>query len=355
MRMRAARILISWLIGGLVIGFLIWYLPPKLFPRYTARTFIRVLPGSYFTPIVALIKNQSTFESLVDAEKIQQTEWFQKSGTTKDDRIAAAVADLHKNLCADARPDSDLVTVSMTYSDSKEAAAVLNEIVDSFLRLQQAAKRKQIAGDLMTLGKQEERLQRELDTSERTIDDIRHRYGIYDLEQHNWPHPITERLMRLEAELDDCSVEIKLSQARLEEFLSKPQASPSGKTDPNLNPEIQQVRTEIKLSQVKFAELQKMRDDASRKQEDLDVGRARFTQQRTIRDERRQALDTMKARIETLKIAYDNPDACGMQFVESAAAPRQADMLPWQTVIPAAFIAAAIAGIVHLLLIKRAG
>jgi uncharacterized protein involved in exopolysaccharide biosynthesis len=351
MRMRAARVLISWLVGGLIIGFLIWYLPPKLFPRYTAQTFIRILPGTYSASVAALIKNQSTLVAIVDTDKIQQTEWLQKSGATKGERIAAAVADLHKHFRVEARPDSDLVTISMTCGDEKEAAAVLNGVIESFLQIQGSAKKRQIADDLVALDRQQDRLQRDLDLAQNTLNDVRHRFGIYDLEQHNWPHPITERLMRLEAELDDCSVEIKLSQARLEDLLSRPSVS---KNDPNLDSETQQVKTEIKISQIKLAELQKMREDASQKQKNLDIGRAQFAQMWASRNERRQALDSMKSRTETLKIAYDDPDACGMLRVEDAVVPQWADSGKWQIIIPATLVAAAVAGIINLLLIKRA-
>ena len=352
--MRAARVLISWLVGGLIIGFLIWYLPPKLFPRYTAKTFIRILPGTYSASAAALIKNPNTLLMIVDTDKIQQTEWFQKSGTTKGERIVAAIADLHKHLSADVLPDSDLIMVSMTCSDKDEAAAVLNGAVDLFLQIQGSAKRRQIAADLATLERQQERLQREMDTSERTLDDVRHRFGIYDLEQHYRPHPITERLVRLEAELDDCVLEMKQLQARLDNLQSRPSVSPSGKNDPNLDSETQQVKAEIKMSQIKLAELQKMREETSQKQENLDIGRAQFSKQKAIRDERRQALDSIKSRSETLKIAYDDPDACGIQFVENAMVPQWADSKPWQIIIPAALVAAAVAGITHLLLTKRA-
>ncbi len=352
--MRAARVLISWLVGGLIIGFLIWYLPTKLFPRYTAKTFIRILPGTYSVSAAALIKNPSTLVAIVDTDRIQLTEWFQKSGKTKNERITAAVIDLHKHLHAEVLPESDLITVSMTCSDKDEAATVLNGAVDSYLQIQGSAKRRQIAADLATLERQRERLQRDLDTADRTIDDVRHRFGIYDLEQHDWPHPITERLMRLEAELDDCVLETKQLQARRDYLLNRPSVSASGKNDPNLDSETQKVQAEIKLSEIKLTELQKMREDASQKKENLDIGMAQFAKQQVIRNERRQALDSMKSRIETLQISYEAPDACGMLRVEDAVVPQWADSGPWQIIIPAALIAAAVVGIIHLLLTKRA-
>ncbi len=44
--MRTLTIIVSFLVVGLAIGWLIWFLAPQLRPEYTAETFIRVLPGT---------------------------------------------------------------------------------------------------------------------------------------------------------------------------------------------------------------------------------------------------------------------------------------------------------------------
>ncbi len=64
-------------------------------------------------------------------------------------------------------------------------------------------------------------------------------------------------------------------------------------------------------------------------------------------------LDSIKSRVEELKILYDNPEACGLQVIGEAAAPRQADTMPWQGVIPPAALAAAAAGIIQVLMTKK--
>jgi uncharacterized protein involved in exopolysaccharide biosynthesis len=351
MRMRAIRVLILWLAGGLIIGFLIWYLPLKLFPRYTAQTFIRVLPASKKGSAVALIKSQNNLESLINSDTIQQTGWFGRLGATQDERMTAATAVLKRRLNAKARPDSDLVTISMTCRDGQDAAIVLNEIVDLFLKRQQAAERKRIATALSRLEEQQIRIQRDLDTSEGSLDGCRIRYGFSDLEQHDYPHPITARLIRLQNEEDNCALEIKKLEIHRDEMLKQPQGS---KAEPNLTAESKDVQFRLKSAQGRLAELKKMREEAAKQQEELDMARAAYAQRLVIRDERRQILDSVKSRAEELKILHDAPDAGGMQLVESAVAPRQADMQPWQTVIPTAVVAAAIAGIVHLLLTKKA-
>lgn len=370
--MRAAKILLSWLVGGLIIGFLIWYLPPKLCPQYTAQTFIRVLPaserglppgpriqslklpGSYSASVVALIKHQSTLESLVDKDTVQKTGWFQHFGKTKDERMAGAVAELKKRFRAGALPDSDLVAVSLTCRDGKEGATVLNEMVDMFLKLQQTAKKKQIAADLGFLEEQRVRIQRDLDSAERELDNVHRRYGFTDLEQHDYPHPITARLIRLQSEEDDCALEIEQLQTHRDELLSQPQVLHSGKAEPNSTAEMRDVQFRLKLLQGRFAELKKMCEETEKKQEELDLAKIQYAMRQAIRDNRRRALELIKSRIEELRILHDDPDASGVQFVDSATDPRQADMWPWQTIIPTVVAAAAIAGIVHLLLTKRA-
>jgi uncharacterized protein involved in exopolysaccharide biosynthesis len=339
----------------LVIGFLIWYLPSKIYPQFTARTFIRVLPEANPVSIVALIKSQNAHESLVDKDEVQQTKWFQRLGKTKDERMAAAVADLRKRLRANALPESDLVAVSMTCREGGDAAAVVNEMAGVFLKLQQTAKRKQITADLSILEQQQNRLQRDLDLSEQALNDVRRRYGFTDLDEHSYPDPVTIRLMDLQKQMDNCALEKNEVQTRLEELKAPTQPAPAEKAEAKPDDEVKKLQTKLRLLQVRFAQLQAMRDDARKSKEELDLARAQYALRKATRDERRQKLDSIKSRIEELKIAYDNPYACGVQFVADAAVPRQADTLPWQNVIPTAAAAGAIVGIIHLLLAGRIG
>jgi hypothetical protein len=227
-------------------------------------------------------------------------------------------------------------------------------MVDMFLKLQQTAKRKQIAADLGFLEEQLVRVRRDLDLSEQECDNVRRRYGYADLEQHDYSHPITARLIRLQSEEDDCALEIEQLQTHRDALLSQPQVSSSGKAEPNSTADIQDVQFRLKLLQGRFAELKKMREEAEKNQEELDQARTQYAVRQAVRDNRRRALELIQSRIEEVRILHDDPDASGVQFVGSATDPRQADMWPWQTIIPTAVAAAAIAGIVHLLLTKRA-
>jgi len=351
--MRTARILILWAVGGLIIGFLIWYLPPKLRPQYTAQTFIRILPGIENGSAVALIKDQSTLESLVDRDEVQKTDWFKHFGKTKDDRMGGAVANLEKRFRAGAVADSDLVAVRMTCRDGKDAAVLTNEMVDVFLKNQQAAKKKQISAELGFIQTRQLSVQRDLDLSEQECDTVRRRYGYADLEQHSYPDPVISRLIDMQKQADSCALEKSDVQFILEDTNTQAQPSSAEKAEFTPNAEIKELRAKLRMLQNRFAGLQAMREEAEKRHNELNLAKAQYAQRAAIRDERRRTLDSIKARVEELKILYDNPEACGLQVIGEAAAPREADIRPWQGVIPPAVLAGVIAGIVQILMTRK--
>jgi uncharacterized protein involved in exopolysaccharide biosynthesis len=350
--MRTVTILLSFLVVGLVIGWLIWYLPPQLRPEYTAESFIRVLPGTEKGSVITLIRSNNTLESLIDRDKIQQTYWFGELGETRDKRLTAGVYELKKRFSAKAIRGGDLIRISMTCRDGKDAATLLNEMADTFLKTQQSAKRKQIASNLMYLDDNQIRIQKDLDLAERTLDDIRRRYGFTDLEQHDYPHPITVRLIRLQNEEDDCALDINQLQTR-RDLLEQPQKSPSGKSNPNQAAEIKDIDLRIKLAQSRLAGLSKMREETEKREEELGMARTRYAYAQFIRDNRRTALDSVKAKTEELKILSDNPEISGLQLVDYAQTPLKADILPWQIPVPAAGAAGLLLGIICTLLTNK--
>jgi uncharacterized protein involved in exopolysaccharide biosynthesis len=347
--MRTVMILLSFLVVGLVIGWLICFISPLLRPEYTAETFIRVLPGTEKASVVTLIKNDNTLESLIDRDKIQQTEWFMGLGGTRGERLKAGPSELKKRFCAKAIRGGDLIRISMTCSNKSDAVVIANEIADTFLKIQQAAKRKQITANLMSLDDQQVRIQRDFDSAERTLDDVRRRYGFTDLEEHNYPHPITARLIRLQNGEDDCALDVNRLQTH-RDFLGQPQKSPSGKPDPNQAAEIKDIELKIKLMQSRCAELGKMREGTQKQQEELDLARAQYAQRQFIRDERRTALNSVKAKSEELKTLLDNPDVSGLQLDDYAKTPQMADILPWQIIVPIAGETGLLIGIICALL-----
>ena len=349
--MRTVTILLSFLVLGLVIGWLIWFLAPQLRPEYTAETFIKVLPGTEKGSTVTLIRHKNTLESLIDKDKIQQTEGFEGLGKTRDERLRAGVSYLKKRFRAKAIRGSDLIRISMTCGNGKDASVIVNEMVDMFLKTQLSAKRKQIASNLMFLDENQVRLQRDLEQAERTLGDVRQKYGFTDLEEHAYSHPITARLIRLQSEEDNCALETKQLQTHHDALLSQPQQiSSSGKPDPNLAAEIKDVDLKIKLTQSRCAGLGKMREETEKKQEELDLARTLYTRVQFIRDNRRTVLDSTQAKIEELKMLSNNPEITGLQLVDYAPTPLQADILPWQIPVPIAGGAGLLIGVICALL-----
>jgi uncharacterized protein involved in exopolysaccharide biosynthesis len=352
--MRTVTILLSFLVLGLVIGWLIWFLAPQLRPEYTAETFIRVLPGTDKGGTVNLLRHRNTLSSLIDRDKIQETGWFMGLGETRDERLTNGATDLKKRFCAKAIRGGDLIRISMTCSNKSDAAVITNEIADTFLKMQQAAKRKQIASNLMFLDDNQVRLQRDLEQAERTLGDVRHRCGFTDLEQHDYPHPITVRLIRLQDEEDDCTLDINQLQTHRDALLSQPQqVLSSGKPDPNTNAEIKDVEFKIKLAQSRLAGLSKMREETEKREEGLVTARTQYAYGQFIRDNRRTALDSVKAKIEELNILSDNPEVSGLQLVDYAQTPLMPDILPWQILVPAAGGAGLFLGIICVLLTNK--
>jgi uncharacterized protein involved in exopolysaccharide biosynthesis len=347
--MRTLTIIVSFLVVGLAIGWLIWFLVPQLRPEYTAETFIKVLPGTDKASVVALIKHKNTLESLIDKDKIQGTEWFQGLGKTRDETFSVGVSDLKKRFRAKAMRDGDLIRISMTCGNEKDAAVIVNETADVFLKTQQIAKRKQIATNLMFLEENLTRIEKDLNLAERTLDDVRRRYGFIDLEEHGYPHPVTARLIRLQNKEDDCALDINQLQTR-RDLLEQPQKSPSGKPDPNQAAETKEIELKIKLAQNRLAKLREMREETQKKQEELEQARVQYAMRQFIRDDRRTALGSIRMKIEELRVLSDNADVAGLQLVDYAKTPLKADVLPWQIPVPAAGAAGLLIGIICSLL-----
>jgi uncharacterized protein involved in exopolysaccharide biosynthesis len=242
----------------------------------------------------------------------------------------------------------------MTCRDGKDAATLLNEMADTFLKTQQIAKRKQIATNLMFLDENQVRLQKDTDMAERTLDDVRQKHGFTDLEEHAYPHPVTARLLRLQGEEDNCALNIDQLKTHRDALQSQPtQVLSSGKPDPNLTAGIKDVELKIKLAQSRLDGLRKMREETEKKQEELEKGRIQYIKGKEIRDNRRRAMDSMRTKIEESSMLSDNPEVTGLQLVDYAPTPLQADILPWQIPVPAAGAAGLFLGIICVLLTNR--
>jgi len=379
---------------GLVAGGAGWFLLLRYSPKYTAETYIRVLPPvekdpttitsqvvqkdiqyGYRATIAALLKQQSMLQELLALDKIRQTKWFRRFGDVEAGEshkaIARALEDLEDNMGASPQRDQEFVVVSMTCGHAREAALIVNQMVDLFLGQRGAATRGDVKAKLAGLEVQRAGLQRSLDAAEKSLEDVRLRWDISDLEvsgERRFQHTFTLKLNELEFDLDDLILQISQVEAIIGEFEQlatgplTEQISRQVEADPVVLALKQQLALQesvhagrlskfgenhrivrqsrdlldeigekirqrelkigdlIRQSNLKNAQDQlvvlkkrldenkRLRDEAAAKQKDLDLARVQFEQRVVARDQIRDMLESVKDQIEKLKIVHDDPE-----------------------------------------------
>lgn len=409
-------LIVSLTVLGFIAGGASWYLLFRYIPRYTAQTFIRVLPPvekdpmtitaaqvqkdiqyGYRLSMANLITQQSTLQELIARDKIQQTKWFKGFGEIRDKQIRKAFKKLRKHFGAFAHRDADYIVVSMTCGNAIEAALIVNEMVDLFLESQGGKKRAEVADKLAKLTTQRDSVQRDLDAAERALAEVRTASGLTDIEEtpgRYFQHTITLRLNDLELQQNDLALEISQAQADIENLkelaagpvteqiehrvetdpvmillaqqLAFSEAELSGRltrfgeghrvvrqTQEQIN-EIKQKRQVRKAEiaeqtrqallqdaqdrlivlQQRYAELERMRQEAQAKEKDLDLARIQYRQRETIRDERKAMLDSIKEQIDKLRIMREDPETPKVQFVGYAPEPIEVSFPRWQIFFP---------------------
>jgi len=384
---------------GLGAGGGIWKLLQTRFPRYTAKTFIEVLPPTETDPmtigsvqlqkdilyghrqsIANLIKQQSTLEDLLDRDKVKETRWFKQ---WKGNR-RKAINYLDKHFGAYAHRDSEFVEISMTCSSAKEAADIVNEMLNLFLATRGDTEQQEISKKLKGLEEQRQRVQSELDAANKGLDDIRAAYNLTDIEQpvgRYFQHTITIRLNDLELQKNELNLAIKQLQAdigNLQELATGPiteqiefqierdpvmvnlaqqlaylEAQLSGRltkfgenhrdvrqtrelieetkkrreqrkneiAEQTRRANLENARDGLIVLQKRFEQLEALRQEAEAQKKELDLARIQYEKGIKIRDERLAMLDSIKQQIEKYKIMYNDPETPKVQAVGLAPIP----------------------------------
>ncbi len=398
---------------GFCCGVGSWFLLLRYWPRYRAETFIRVLPPvdkdptrietaavakdiqyGYRLSMVALLKSQSMLQQLIDRDNVQQTKWFKSFGDIKDIRIRKAVKKLKSDFGAFAQRDGDSIVVSMTCTNKEESALIVNEMVSLFVSSRGSTKRKEVADKLTQLEEQRIRVQRDLDSAERALDDVRRRYGFTDLEMPTF-EPVTDKKLKdLELQQDNLAIDISQTRATIERLAIQAegpvqvQVEQQVETDPIMTMLAQQlalresalasalarfgedhriirqtreyinsieeerlqrkvvIAEQTRQSNLKNAqdvlitmekrleELETRRDEAAKQKEELDLARAQFQQRAKIRDETGAMLNSIKEQLGKLKIIHDDPETPKVQMVGLAPEPLEVSFPRWQIFFP---------------------
>jgi capsular exopolysaccharide synthesis family protein len=424
---RHILLMVSLTILGFIVGGVSWYLLWVYFPKYTAQTFIRVLPPiekdpmtiaggqvakdiqyGYRISMAALITQQSTLQSLINRDKVQGTKWFKSFGEVREKSIIKAFDDLKKKFDATAQRDGDYIVASMTCGDAAESALIVNEMVDLFLTSQRSSKKGDISERMARLQDQRDNIQRDLDSAERALVEVRDRWGLTDLEEsqgQRFQHTITLTLNDLQLEENKLILDIKGLQSditSLEHLATGPineQVENLVENDPTATALTQQLafmeaalasrltkfgenhplvhqsqklideirekrrvrraeiaeqtrRANLKNSQdflaglqQKFAEMEKMRQETAAKQKELDLARIQYQQRASIRDERKLMLDSVKEQLEKLKIMLEDPETPKVQFIGLAPEPLSVSSPRWEFYFPGGTVLGLLLGV----------
>jgi len=220
-------LIISTTILGIILGIAGWWVLLRIYPRYTAQTFIKVFPPierdptaiagqmankdilyGYRLSMANLLRQQSTFAELLNDDKIQQTKWFQHFGKIKAVRTLKAMRDLEKRLGASAARDAEFITVAMTCGNDEESALIVNTMVNMFVSTRGTTRRQEVSGKLAGLNDQLNRVERELGLAERALTELRRTSGFSDLKEHTYEDAFTKKLTDLEQDRNKISLDI---------------------------------------------------------------------------------------------------------------------------------------------------
>jgi len=358
--------------------------------------------------LASLMIQQSTLQRLIARDKIQQTKWFKHFGDVREISISKAFDDLKNNFIAYAQRDGDYIAVSMTCGSAEESALIVNEMVELFISSQRSTKKGDIAEKLARLQDQRDSIQKDVDAAERALGEVRDRWGLTGLEDYgnqNYQPTVTLTLNNLEVAENDLTQQITQLQSNMES-LGQLATGPIGvqvenqiEGDPILVMLAQQLALqEVELGaaltkfgenhrvvhqiqeridetkerrrirqmeiadqtrqanlknaqstlvgfQQRYAELERLRQEALAKQRDLDLARIQYKQRSSIRDERKQMLDSVKAQVEKLKIMLEDPETPKVQFLGPAPVPLEVSSPKWQFYFPGGTVLGFIFGI----------
>lgn len=359
----------------------------------------------YRASIATLITQQSNLEKLVERDKIQQTRWFRSFGAIKDRSILRAIRKLKKNFDASPQRDGDFVLLSMTCGNGREAADIVNEMISLFLDSRGVAEKKDLTEKLKGLQNERDSVQNELNYAEQSIDDIRRATGLIDLDVRDYQDTVTLKVSNLQRDQDELVLEIKRIQG-ITENLKKQAEGPINEqvanqveNDPTMviltqqqaiqeaqlagrlakfgenHRVVRQIREQINatekerqnrktviaeqtrqsnlkdaydflvVQQGRLEELDARRKEAELQKESLDRARVQYKRVLSIKDERRQRLDEIKASIEKFTILLGNPETPKVQFVAPALVPLEISSPQWKVYFPGGTVLGLVCGV----------
>jgi len=256
-------LIISLTMLGTIIGTSLCFILRKIAPKYTAVTYIEVLhPGQsdptvigtpltskdiafeFRTSKAALIKQQSMLQELIRRDAVRETEWFKKF----NNNVLKTIDNLKDNLVVVADRNSNYIIISMTCGSPKEAALIVNQMVDLFVKSQQSTSEADVGQKLKDLSQQENELRDRLRIVTNSLKDIRLSTGLTQLEgneDRGLGNTITQKFAELEIEKLKLEADIEQVRASTTNFegrrVSDEIVQRDAESDPVLIGQIQQI------------------------------------------------------------------------------------------------------------------
>jgi len=322
---RHVLLVVSLTVLGFVLGGVSWYLMLRYFPKYTARTFIRVLPPVERDPMVigggqvakdiqyghrvsmaVLIKQQRTLEELVARDKIQQTKWFNRFGDIKSQKITKAVGDLRKRFGVSAQRDlgrayyRDTETVKLEDLEIEQNELTL-EIQETEAYVERF--KEQATGPITV------QVEHMVETDPVMVALAQQ---LYSLETH---------LLGKLAKFGEDHRVVRDLRELIDATEEKRGARKAQIAEQTRQANLKNVQDALVVLKSRLEELEELRQEATTKKREVDLARTQYDKQVAVRDERRSMLNDIKEQLEKLKIMHDDPETPKVQFVGYAPVP----------------------------------
>jgi polysaccharide biosynthesis transport protein len=267
-------LIISLTIIGAVAGGGLWYILKIVAPKYTAQTYIEVLPPGQADPTVigtpmvskdvsyefrsskaALIKQQNMLQELIRREAIRKTGWFKKFGND----VLKTIDDLKNNLGVVPDRNSNFIIISMTCGSAEESALIVNQMVDLFIRSQMTTAETGVGQKLKDLSDQENELRDKLRNVTNSLADIRRSSGLTQLEgganEQVFRNTITEKLGSLEIEKMKLEADIEQVRASVTNYEQRKVSDEIVQRDTETDPVVIALIQRISLLEVELARM----------------------------------------------------------------------------------------------------
>jgi len=412
------RTVVVFVVIGAVLGAAVWVVLLRIRPGYTAQTAIEVIAQEYGDPLelsaprmdrrsayqlrmakADQLKSEWLLQEVTAADDIRETRWFENCRAGLLSRLlrfpeeptvralSTAVQRLKRDMQVVVPKDGDYITVRFTCygaSARREAPAILNRMVDSFLAQQRDSAKNGLLNRLTGLMSQQARVARDLANMNQQLEEVlsrTERLGLCWEGENSYLHPLLtqlelgkvdlsgqiellgNRILLLEKESGGASEDVPVTGEPARALSTVLQGGDST-TTPGASPEdgktlSQKAQIQVKLTDARqeklllegrLKNLSKSISDTKRDLAMTSRLRLDFEKVKEAREEKRRLVESVSMAIEKVRMLLDDPDLSRVRFLGPAAEP----LAPSRPRLPLCAFAGGLAGfVVGLAAIRR--